>query len=115
MTVAMTACVRVWYDNRWVEIIAAGAFFTTLIYVIRNENRAEDLTKDGMLAGIEEAGAFILFLSTGVLNRPYCQMEIRHALALKKPVVLCHEADARFGSVDFRAARGRHPAGGTAK
>ena len=24
------------------------------------------------------------------LNRPYCQMEIRHALALKKPVVLLH-------------------------
>ena len=28
--------------------------------------------------------------STGVLERPYCQMEIRHALALKKPVVLIH-------------------------
>ena len=33
---------------------------------------------------------FILFLSVGVLERPYCQMEIRHALALKKPVVLLH-------------------------
>ena len=28
--------------------------------------------------------------STGVLERPYCQMEIRHALALKKPLVLLH-------------------------
>ena len=28
--------------------------------------------------------------SLGVLERPYCQMEIRHALALKKPVVLLH-------------------------
>ena len=36
-----------------------------------------------MLKGIEEAAAFILFLSPGVLQRPYCQMEIRHALALK--------------------------------
>ena len=43
-----------------------------------------------MLKGIEEAAAFVLFLSTGVLERPYCQMEIRHALALKKPVVLLH-------------------------
>ena len=43
-----------------------------------------------MLKGIEQAAAFILFLSVGVLHRPYCQMEIRHALALKKPVVLLH-------------------------
>ena len=54
------------------------------------DNRAHDLTKDGMLKGIESSAAFVLFLSTGVLERPYCQMEIRHALALKKPVVLLH-------------------------
>ena len=54
------------------------------------DNRADDLTKDGMLKGIEEAAAFVLFLSEGVLQRPYCQMEIRHALALQKPVVLLH-------------------------
>ena len=54
------------------------------------DNRASDLTKDGMLKGIEQASAFLLFLSTDVLNRPYCQMEIRQALALKKPMVLLH-------------------------
>ena len=54
------------------------------------DNRADDLTKEGMLKGIEQAAAFVLFLSTGVLERPYCQMEIRHALALKKPIVLLH-------------------------
>ena len=54
------------------------------------DNRADDLTKEGMLKGIEEAAAFVLFLSPGVLQRPYCQMEIRHALALGKPVVLLH-------------------------
>ena len=54
------------------------------------DNRADDLTKEGMLKGIEQAAAFVLFLSQGVLERPYCQMEIRHALALKKPVVLLH-------------------------
>ena len=43
-----------------------------------------------MLKGIETSAAFVLFLSTGVLERPYCQMEIRHALALKKPLVLLH-------------------------
>ena len=54
------------------------------------DNRASDLTKEGMLSGIERAAAFILFLSADVLNRPFCQMEIRHALALKKPTVLLH-------------------------
>ena len=38
------------------------------------DNRASDLTKEGMLKGIERAAAFILFLSNDVLNRPYCQM-----------------------------------------
>ena len=86
-----------------------------------DDNRADDLTKEGMLKGVEQAAAFILvsglaqylsssalintslscsfgslefdrhqFLSTGVLERPYCQMEIRHALALKKQMVLLH-------------------------
>ena len=52
------------------------------------DNRASDLTKEGMLKGIEQAAAFVLFLSQGVLERPYCQLEIRHALVLKKPMVL---------------------------
>ena len=73
------------------------------------DNRASDLTKEGMLKGIEQAAAFILFLSQGVLQRPYCQMEIRHALALKKPMVLLHESDARYGSFDFRAAHEEAP------
>ena len=49
-----------------------------------------------MLKGIEQASAFILFLSLGVLQRPYCQMEIRHAVSLDKPMVLIHgESDER--------------------
>ena len=54
------------------------------------DNRADDLTKDGMLKGIEQSASFLLFLSAGALQRPYCQMEIRHALALQKPIVLLH-------------------------
>ena len=73
------------------------------------DNRASDLTKEGMLKGIEQAAAFVLFLSQGVLERPYCQMEIRHALALKKPMVLLHESDARYGGFDFRAAHEEAP------
>ena len=56
------------------------------------DSRASDLTKEGMLKGIEQAAAFLLLLSVDVLNRPYCQLEIRHARALKKPIVLLHGA-----------------------
>eukprot|EP00935_MAST-01C_sp_MAST-1C-sp1_P002370 g2370.t1 len=73
------------------------------------DNRASDLTKEGMLKGIDRAAAFLLFLSLDVLQRPYCQMEIRHALALKKPIVLLHESDARHGGYDFRAAHAAAP------
>ena len=64
------------------------------------DNRADDLTKEGMLKGIERAAAFVLFLSQGVLERPYCQLEIRHALALKKPVVLLHGENEEMRAMD---------------
>ena len=54
------------------------------------DNRADDLTKEGMLKGIEQSACVLLFLSVGVLNRPYCQMEIRHAVTHKKPIVMIH-------------------------
>ena len=60
------------------------------------DNRAEDLTKEGMLKGVEEAAVFVLFLSMGVLQRPYCQMEIRRAIALGKPIVLLHGETVRM-------------------
>jgi hypothetical protein len=37
------------------------------------DNRADDLTKEGMRQGIVQAAAFLLFLSTGVLDRPFCE------------------------------------------
>ena len=61
-----------------------------LLPLVQYDNRADDLTKQGMLKGIEQAAAFILFLSTGVLERAYCQLEIRHAIKLQKPMVLLH-------------------------
>ena len=37
------------------------------------DNLAEDLTKEGMRSGIEHAHVFLLFLSKGVLSRPFVQ------------------------------------------
>ena len=38
------------------------------------DNKAEDLTKEGMRSGIERSGVFLLFLSSGVLKRPFVQV-----------------------------------------
>jgi hypothetical protein len=37
------------------------------------DNRADDLTKEGMRQGILHAAAFLLFLSKGILDRPFCK------------------------------------------
>jgi hypothetical protein len=63
-----------------------------------------------MRRGIQQAAAFLLFLSEGVLERPFCQFEIREALALNKPMLLIHESDPRFGSFDFGKAGSTAPA-----
>jgi hypothetical protein len=63
-----------------------------------------------MRRGIQQAAAFLLFLSEGVLERPFCQFEIREALALNKPMLLIHESDPRFGSFDFGKAGNTAPA-----
>ena len=45
------------------------------------------VTKESMRAGIQKCGAFILFLSQGVLTRDFVIFELRTALEEKKPIV----------------------------
>ena len=52
-----------------------------------------------MRQGIVDAATFILFLSAGVLTRPFCQFEIRAAVALKKRMILIRELAACAQSV----------------
>jgi hypothetical protein len=63
-----------------------------------------------MKHGIEGAASFLVFLSEGILDRPFCQFEIREALALRKPMQLIHESDPRFGAFDFGKAGAAAPA-----
>ena len=62
----------------------------------------------GMRKGVAESAAFILFLSRGVLLRPFCQLEIREAVALQKPLVLLHEVSVHNDAVSI-FIRGRWP------
>ena len=43
------------------------------------------------------------------LNLMQGQFEIREAMALKKPMVLVHESDTRFGAFDFEGERNAAP------
>jgi hypothetical protein len=51
-----------------------------------------------MKQGIADSGVFLLFLSEGVESRPFVHLEVRHALALEKPVLMVHEDDPRHGT-----------------
>ena len=42
----------------------------------RYDNKASDLTKAGMEEGVSKTGCFLLFLSSGVMQRPYVQVGI---------------------------------------
>lgn len=54
-----------------------------------------------MVEGVKGSTALVLFLTQGVLQRPFCQLEIRTALKHNVPVVLLHETDPRHGGADF--------------
>ncbi|GIL73416.1 hypothetical protein Vretimale_17577 [Volvox reticuliferus] len=61
-------------------------------------DKDEDATEAGMRRGVAGSRYYLLFLTQGVLTRPFVQLEAREALALGKPVILVHETDPRFGA-----------------
>ena len=67
------------------------------------DQTAETITKDSMAAGVKHSKIFLLFLSQGVLSRPFCLFEIQTALALQKKIMLMHETDDRHHAFDFSA------------
>ena len=54
-----------------------------------------------MAEGVASCKVFLLFLSAGVLTRPFCIFEIKTAMAQSKKIMLMHETDSvslsRFG------------------
>ena len=48
---------------------------TALRKLCRYDNKASDLTKAGMEDGVAMTGCFLLFLSKGVMARPFVQVQ----------------------------------------
>merc|ERR1719262_1912214 len=65
------------------------------------DNKMERLTKDAMAEGVQQSAFLILFLSEGVLTRPYVQFELEEAKKTGKQVLLVHEQDPRHNPFDF--------------
>jgi len=55
-----------------------------------------DLTAQGMMQGVFDSDVFILFLTSSVLSRKYCQMELGWAIAFNKPIMIIYEEEERF-------------------
>ena len=53
----------------------------------------QKLTREAMGAGVRGSSFVLLFLSEGVLTRPFVQFEVGEALRTKTPVILMHEPD----------------------
>jgi hypothetical protein len=63
----------------------------------------EVATEENMREGMELSECVILFLTTSMLERHWCQKEIRWALECRKPVLLVYRTDPRegHGNADF--------------
>merc|ERR1719271_515064 len=61
----------------------------------------DDLTEPGMKRGVEESDVFVLILTTNVLTREFCRLEIGWALAARKPILMVREDDARFNAFEY--------------
>ena len=61
------------------------------------DQNAATITKESMKLGVASSQVFLIFLSEGVLTRPFCLFEIETALEMKKPLMLMHETDRRHG------------------
>ena len=57
-----------------------------------------DKTEAGMLDGVRGSRFFVLMLTRCYFARWFCQLEAREAMALKKPIILIREMDARQGA-----------------
>jgi hypothetical protein len=51
--------------------------------------------EDGMMRGVADSAVFLLYLTRGVLTRPFCCKELRRALELRKPILLLWEKEDR--------------------
>ena len=58
-----------------------------------------------MMAGVRASAVFLLFISDGVMERPWVQKELAEAFRHQKPILLVVETDSRFGKPSLDVER----------
>eukprot|EP00808_Paulinella_micropora_P016729 g76533.t1 len=62
---------------------------------------AKNLTGEGMKQGVADSDVIVIFLTSGVLTRLWCLMEIQWALEFDKPIIIVAETEQRFFAFDW--------------
>jgi hypothetical protein len=62
------------------------------------DQKASEINKEGMYAGIQHSGAYVLFLSPSIWKSMYVMFELETAKKLNKTIILVHSADPASGS-----------------
>ena len=70
-----------------------------------------DVTKAGMMQGVQQSAVFVLVLTKGVFTRPYCRLEIITAIKAGKPIITVMEPDPRFSAINFNTIKQGVPIG----
>ena len=58
--------------------------------------KATNLTQEGMKHGVLNSKVFVLLLTSDVLTRPFCLLEIKTAIDGNIPIIILREEDKRF-------------------
>jgi hypothetical protein len=87
---------------------SAGDQISTLYFQLQRygigcwyDNEEEEVTQAGMVKGIASSDNFLLFLTNDTFKSKWVQFEIKHAMQLKKRIVLMVEADERHHKYAF--------------
>ena len=70
---------------------------------------AEDLTEQGMESGVSQSRNVLIFLSDGLMSRPFCIKEQRWGIKYNCNFVGVVETDERHGKGDFAVEKEAAP------
>ena len=82
------------------QVMSLELRLTSMGYTCWLDQKAATITKESMQTGVSESRVFLLFLSEGVLTRPFCLFEIETAMTMQKKMLM-HETDSRHVAFAF--------------
>ena len=91
------------------QAISLHAVLKEMGYNVWQDMSAVELTATAMERGVRNAKCVLLFLSDGLMSRPFCNKELRWAQIYGCKIIGVVEEDDRHGKVDFAKERACAP------